>query len=125
MRPKEEIMKDLAKVRRRVIIIERKGPDTSDAVGNQIENWLPWKTLRAEKTQLWGQEYYAAAAVGQEQTVVFTLRRFPGLDVMDAINYRLLFEGRVYDIKHVDRLQDGSLWLKIKATLRPDGGNYG
>ena len=125
MKPKEEIMKDLAKVRRRVILIEKKGSDTSDAVGNQTENWLPWKTLRAEKTQLYGQEYYAAAAVGQEQTVVFTLRHFPGLDAMDAVSYRLAFEGQAYDIKNIDRLQDGGLWLKIKATLRPGGGNDG
>lgn len=120
MKSKAEAMKDLAKVCRRLITIQKKTVTTDD-IGNQKERWTYWKTLKAERTQLFGQEYYAAAAIGQEQTVVFTVRYLPSLSEMNTTDYRLTCDGATYDIKHIDHLQDGGLWSKIKAMQRPGG----
>ena len=49
-----------------------------------------WRTLKAEKTELFGQEYYAAAAIGQEQTTIFIVPTFLSIDAMNTVEHRLL-----------------------------------
>jgi SPP1 family predicted phage head-tail adaptor len=124
MRLKTDAMKDLAKVPRRRITLQKRAL-VFDADRNQVELWAPWKTLRAEKTQLYGSEYYAAAAQGEEQTVVFTVRAIPALKDVNSTDYRLVYDGQVYDIRQVDQLQDGGLWAKIKAIARPSDTDPG
>jgi SPP1 family predicted phage head-tail adaptor len=119
MRDKSEVMKDLSRVRRHSITIQKKIDDFDDNQ-NQIEIWTDWKTLKAEKSELYGKEYYAAKTVGEEQTVVFTLRHVSFLDVLDCVGYRLVLNGKAYDIKHIDHLP-GETWIKIKAMERPGG----
>jgi len=110
-------MKDLARVRRRSIVIQKK-TDTFDAIGNPVEVWENWQSLKAEKTELYGKEYYAAATVGQEQTSVFTVRYVAFLDALNTVEYRIVYDGKHYDIKHIDHLP-GETWMKIKALERP------
>jgi len=117
MKPKADAMKDLSKVRRHRIVIQQK-IDDFDEHQNPVEYWSNWRVLKAERTELFGQEYYAAAAVGQEQTVVFTVRHVPFLDEMNTVEYRLLYDGKAYDIKHIDH-PPGAAWVKIKAMERP------
>lgn len=124
MKPKAEVMKDLAKVRRRLIVIQKRTLILDDE-RNQVELWAPWKTLKAEKTQLYGTEYYAAATMGEEQTVVFTVRKLDCLTEVNTADYRLTYDGRAYDIKQVDGLDDGGLWAKIKAIARPSDTDPG
>ncbi len=113
MKSKSEVMKDLAKVRRRKIIIQKR-TITEDDIGNQIEAWKDWKTLKAKKTGLWGQEYYAAKAVNEQDTIVFTVQYVAFIDAMDTVDYRVLFENKAYDIKNIDRVND-DIWVKIKV----------
>jgi SPP1 family predicted phage head-tail adaptor len=113
MKAKAEAMKDLAKVRRRKIIIQKR-TITEDDIGNQIEVWQDWKTLKAEKTSLWGQEYYAAKAVNEQDTIVFTVRYVAFIDEMDTVDYRVIFDGKTYDIKNIDHVND-DIWVKIKV----------
>ena len=118
MKTKSEVMKDLAKVRRRKIVIQKK-IHSYDEIGNPVEIWENWKTVRAERTSLWGQEYYAAAATGEEGTVVFTVKWVEFLNDLNTIEYRILHDGKAYDIKNVDLLLDDGMWVKIKALKRP------
>lgn len=117
MKTKAEAMKDLAKVRRRTIVIQRKEM-SENALGDPIEMWSDWRIVRAERSSLWGADYYAAAALGQEQTVEFTLRHVAFLDALNTIDYRLLYEGQTYDIKQIDLLQDDGMWIKLRALGR-------
>ncbi len=119
IKSKAEVMKDLAKVRRRKIIIQKKTFDFDD-IGNQIEVWKDWKALKAEKTGLWGQEYYAAQAVNEQDTIVFTVRHVVFIDEIDTVDYRIMFDGVPYDIKNIDRVND-DIWVKIKALVSADG----
>lgn len=117
MKTKAEAMKDLARVRRRTIVIQKK-IDGYDAIGNTVEIWSNWRTLKAEKTELFGQEYYAAAAVGQEQTTIFTVPYVSFIDAINTVEYRLLYDGKAYDLKHIDHLP-GETWVKLRAIERP------
>jgi len=113
VKSKADTMKDLAKVRRRKIVVQKR-TITEDEIGNQIETWQDWKTLKAEKNGLWGQEYYAAKVVNEESTVVFTVRHVTFTDEINTYDYRIMFEGTPYDIKNIDRVND-DIWVKIKA----------
>lgn len=104
MKSKSEVMKDLAKVRRRKITIQKKTSDF-DSIGNQIAVWKDWKTLKAEKIGLWGNE---------ESTIVFTVRYVAFIDGIDTVDYRIMFEGKPYDIKNINRVND-DIWVKIKV----------
>lgn len=117
MKTKAEAMKDLARVRRRTIVIQKK-IDGYDGIGNPVEIWSNWRTLKAEKTELFGQEYYAAAAVGQEQTTIFIVPYISFIDAMNTVEYRLLYDGKAYDLKHIDHLP-GETWVKLRAIERP------
>lgn len=118
MKNRADVMKDLLKVRRRRITIQKK-IDDFDEIGNPIEVWSNWKSLKAEQTSLWGQEYYAAKAVGEERTIVFTVKYVSFLDELNSVEYRIVVDGKAYDIKHIDPIQDDGMWMKIKAISRP------
>lgn len=117
LKTKAEAMKDVGRVLRRKIVIQKQ-EITEDELGNQTQDWADWKTVRAERNNLWGQEYYAAKVVNEENTVVFVIRDAPFIEEMNTLEYRIKHEDKVFDIKQIDRLQDGGLWVKIKALER-------
>lgn len=121
LKTKTEVMKDVGKVLRRKIVIQ-KFTVIVDELGVQKQEWVDWRTLRVERSNLWGKEYYAAKAVNEENTLVFTARYGPYIDEINTVEYRVLFEGRKYDIKQIDHLQDDGLWVKIKALERGANG---
>ena len=118
LKKKAEVMKDVGRVLRRKIIIQ-KYTEQFDEWGDPISrDWVDWKAMWAERTSLWGRDYYAAAVVGEEQTVEFTVRFVPFLDEIKTDTHRLLFNDDIYDIKQVDFLKDDGMWVKIKALRR-------
>ena len=114
---KRDKMKDLTKVRRRKILIQEL-VSTENAMGDKIESWSNWKELWAEKTNLFGNEYYAAMAVNEEHTVIFTVKHVSFLDQLNAAQHRIIYEGKIFDVKNIDYLKDDGMWVKIKALRR-------
>ncbi len=119
MKTKAEVMKDLAKVRRRKLIVQEK-IDTTDEHDNPVEVWSKWGEYRVERCSLWGEEYYAAAAVGEQETVTFELRYLPKFEELNVVRHRLNYEGKIYDIKGTDPLKDDGLCFKIRALRKPN-----
>lgn len=117
IKSKAEVMKDLAKVRRRKIMIQKKEVET-DQYGDTTTAWVDWCSLWAEIRALWGRDFYAAVAVGEEQTVEFVVKYADFLNELKTDTHRLVFNGEVYDIKQVDSLKDDGMWVKIKALRR-------
>jgi len=110
-------MRELGKTLRHRIVIQKRSV-TKDPWGNQVEEWQDWRTVWANLQTLWGERYYAAKAVGEENTVIFELRRAPFLDelIQNVDDYRLEFlthhRGTVYTILRVDQLP-GEAWVKL------------
>lgn len=121
LKSKAEVMKDLGKVLRRKIVIQKQEV-TEDEIGNQKSEWTDWQTVWAERNNLWGQEYYAAKVVNEENTLVFTIRYALLIDEINTVDYRIKHEGKFYDIKQIDFLRDDGLWVKIKALERGADG---
>lgn len=117
MKSKAETMKDLAKVRRRRITLQHKTREQNE-LGDPVERWEDWRAVWAERGSLWGRDYWAAAAVGAEQSVEFVVRYTAFLEALTTTQHRIMFDGQTYDIKQIDRLQDDGQWLKIRALGR-------
>jgi len=117
MRTKREAMKDTEKVLNRKIIIEKlittKGED-----GFKFQQWVPWKTLWSSKNNLFGKEFYAAKAIGEEKTVVFEARYFKDIEEINTKEYRILHDGEGYDITFIDNVKYQNQWIKIKTLVR-------
>jgi len=69
---RKKAMRDVSKVRRRRIMI-RKLVEGQDKWGNPSTEKVDWLPLWVKRSTLWGQEYYAAKRVDEEQTIVFEL----------------------------------------------------
>lgn len=121
IKSKKEAMKDVGKVLRRKIVIQ-KLEVVQDDIGNQKTEWVDWKIVWVERNNLWGQEYYAAKAVNEEHTLIFTMRHAPFVEEINQTGYRIKCDGKIFDIKQIDFLQDDGLWVKIKALERGAGG---
>lgn len=117
LKSKTEVMKDVGRVLRRKIILQ-KFDVVKDEIGNQTREWKNWREIWVERTNLWGQEYYAAKAVNEENTLIFTARYTSFFDEVNTIDYRIEYQGKFYDIKQIDFLKDDGLWVKIKALER-------
>ena len=48
----------------------------------------------------------------------FVVRYVAFLDELKTDTHRLLYDGEIYDIKHIDYLKDDGMWLKIRAVRR-------
>src|SRR5690606_41162476 len=74
-----EKMRELGKVLRHKITIQKK-TTYIDEWGNQVRTWVDWKTVWAERRNLWGQAYYAAKAHEEENKVIFEVRYTPAYE---------------------------------------------
>lgn len=80
-----------------------------DALGQRTGEWESKGERWAEVLPLRGREFFAAAAVQQEQTIRVWIRRW------DAVNttWRLTWNGQAYDITSAIRF--GQDWTEILA----------
>ena len=80
---------------------------------NGFESELPqeYKTVWASVSNLSGREYYQAAAIQAEKTVMFTIRYLSDL----AEDMEILFEGKKYNITSIDNIKYKNRYIEIKA----------
>lgn len=79
--------------------------------GFEVEAWEDYKTVWAAVSNLYGKEYYQAAAMQAEKTVKFTIRF---LDSITA-DMRILFEDKQYNITSIDNIKYANKFIEIKA----------
>lgn len=120
MRDKADTMKSLGRVLRRQVTIQRSTVEYTEA-GDPREAWEDWQVVWAERQNLWGQEYYAAKAAGEENTIVFVVRYGPYIEQLNTVDFRLVEGGKIYGIRQIDRLDDADEWVKIRALERGHG----
>lgn len=97
-------------------IVIQKRIESQDATGLPIFTWQPFVTVWAKVQDLSGREFFQAAQTQMEQTTKFTIRfRLVENDM------RILFDGGVYEIVHVDRGTHKGAYLTIYGK-RTEGG---
>ena len=121
LREKKAVMKDLGKTLRNRFVLQKRSV-VKDELQQQKEEWVDWRDVWGETQTLWGSEYYAAKAVNEENTIEFVIRKAPFLSEMNTLDYRVLWNGKSYDIRQIDEMSDESPWIKIKAMERGASG---
>jgi SPP1 family predicted phage head-tail adaptor len=94
------------------IVIQSK-TSTEDADGVKTPTWSTVCTIWAAVSDLYGREYYAAAAVQMEQTTKFTVRH--RTDITTAM--RISYGGNYYHIDQIDKLDHKGQWMILRARL--------
>lgn len=79
--------------------------------GFDIEEWIDIKTVWSAISNLYGREYFEAAAVQAEKTVEFTIRYLPDIDV----SMRILFMDKQFNITSIDNIKYKNKFIEIKA----------
>lgn len=79
--------------------------------GFEIETWVDFRDLWAAVTNLYGREYFAAAAVQAEKTVKFTIRFINEIDE----SMRIKFREKQYNITSIDNIKYANKFIEIKA----------
>lgn len=88
-----------------------------DEIGNDIPIWETYKTDYAYVNGLSGKEYWEASQTQSENTVDFTLRWKPYLDEINTVDYRIVFGGKVFNIKTVDNIRYANKNVKLRAEV--------
>ncbi len=97
------------------VVIEKLSNDYDD-IGNPIEAWKPFKKVHAYMNGLSGKEYWEAAKLNAENTVDFVFRWKRFFDEIDTKNYRIVWKGKIFDIKTIDNVQFRNETVKIRAV---------
>jgi len=79
--------------------------------GFEVESWLDYKTVWAKAENLNGREYYQAAAVQAEKTLIFVIRYTTGIDS----GMKIQFRGKQYNITSIDNTKHENKYIEIKA----------
>ena len=93
-----------------------------DAAGNQTQSWETVMQAMAAVNSLYGQEYWAAAAQGQQDTVTAVLRWCPALGQAaadaDLTGWRIVIEEVPYRILRFDDVEFRHTLVKIRAVRK-------
>jgi len=105
------------------IIIQKKTIG-QDADGYQIEEFTDYKPVWASKNNLFGREFFAAAAVNSELTVKFGIRYMKELDSsvnVEGINttkiFRVKYGNLFYNLTFIDDIKTQHIEMELKALL--------
>lgn len=79
--------------------------------GFEEEIWEDYKTVWASVSNLYGREYFAAAAVQAEKTVKLTIRYTDEIDT----SMRILFKDKQYNITSIDNIKYANKFIEIRA----------
>lgn len=75
------------------------------------ENYIDYKEVWASIRNLYGKEFYEAAAIQKEKTVKFLIR---AVDEIDE-TMRISFKGKTYDITSIDNIRYENKYIEIKT----------
>lgn len=98
------------------ITIEKLSGTTTTPNGFDTPNWIPFLTVWASVNNLFGKEFYADKAVQAENTVEFVTRYNKDLENLNTKEYRIVWNGKSYDITFIDNIQYANRWIKFKAV---------
>lgn len=99
----------------------RKTEYTEDDVGNSIPADSRYYICRAYVNNLSGTEYWAAAQVQAEETVVFTVRYCSKIRDMNTLEYSVLWNGQYFNITSIDNVMNKDETVKIRGVRKQNG----
>lgn len=114
MNNKEQLTREVMRQFRHRIVIQKPIIDSSGL--NQEVAYQPHVMMYAEVKNLHGSEYFSAKSVNAENTLKFTIRYVPGIDITTDMIIR--FDDNDYNITHIDNIQYQNRLIEIKGVKR-------
>lgn len=96
------------------IAVERNAAVT-DKYGNHRNEWVPFLTCYATVSGESPREESDTGLIVDDSLVDFTLRWFAASSVIKSTEYRVLFDGDIYDILGVDHMNYKRKAVKLKC----------
>lgn len=109
-----KISLDVGKLNRRIII--QRQTVILDAAGNQTQEWTDYHSCWAAVNGSGGREYWQARQQHEENTVNFKVRFCSALQNINTVDYRILFNGRPFNITYIDNMLFADSLLNIKGV---------
>lgn len=96
----------------------QKMTEIADDIGQQIPQWQtifePWASVNG----VGGREYYKAAQVNSENDMIFRVRYSRKIADMLTSEARIIYNGKIYDIKHIEDYYERHAELVIRTQQR-------
>lgn len=84
------------------IEIQLLSDDETDDIGQPLNGWQTVFTPWAEVDCVGGKEYYAAAQSNSENDMIFKIRYSKLIADKLTSELRIIYNGIIYDVKHID-----------------------
>lgn len=94
---------------------------TSDAIGNQIEDWETVVNAWCSASSNMGREFNEASQPNSESEIVFKMLYSRAIHKMKTSEIRILYDGGIYDVKSITDYREKRRMLEIKAVAVNDG----
>lgn len=101
----------------RVRIMIQKNETVTDRLGNHSSAWTDYFPCWASATDQTGDESEEASRTREEDRMDFTVRYCSETAVVTSKGYRILLDGRIYNITHVDDMGFRKSSRKFRAKL--------
>ena len=113
---------DISKLNQRILI--QKGVSKTDDVGNVLLQWQDFYSCFASVKTAGGKEQQKGDKE-EQHSVAFAVRFCKKLSELSAVDYRIMFRGKNYNIVQVDFADYGGKTIKIKAESEESYGSTG
>ena len=113
--------REIARFNERISI--QKNTVVTDKYGNHKNVWTDYYTCFTYASTYQYDEEKSSTVTTEERTITFEARYCPELSGLNAIHYRVIFHGDVYNILSVDMMnyQRKSICIKCSLQKRKDG----
>ncbi|MCM1508295.1 MAG: phage head closure protein [Ruminococcus flavefaciens] len=97
--------------------------EKADEIGSQSPEWTDFFTAWANVNSIGGREYYTASQVNSQNDVIFKVRYSRKIAGFLTSEIRILYNGNIYDIKHIDDYQEQHRQLVFRTEVHNGGHN--
>lgn len=111
---------DISKLNQRIEI--QKGVSKTDEVGNVLQQWQDFYSCFASIKTTGGKERQKGDTE-EQHSVFFTIRFCNKLSEISAVDYRIVFREKTYNIVQIDFADYGRKYIKIKAESEESYGS--
>lgn len=103
-------------------IMLQKLEKAKDADGYDVESWVDYQSIWAYANGISNKEFYTNFSEKAESIVNFTVRYSSIFSTIDTKNYRILFQGKKYNILGIDDFEFKHLTVVLRCQ---EGVNEG
>lgn len=88
----------------------------TDSIGNRTDVWTNWYTCRATLSGESGSEENVAGQTVDGTSCAFTVRYCSNVKYVNSEEYRVIYNGEIYNITGVDHLNNRRKAIKLRCS---------